>query len=166
MHRLPRHPITARNSADHRPFQNLKHRPITHFGHPQLPQHASPSAVHQRPRKNPSQPLGVKLLPELLSRTYRDRVPELSSTNRNPTEIERCYDWAVAARFPASQAQLPLPPRSKITHEGTTCAVTPDGRTYCERGAMRFVIEPTKTWLSAPWTDLSWMEHMTEGIGN
>jgi hypothetical protein len=74
------------------------------------------------------------------------------------------YDWAVAARFPASQAQLPLPPRSKITHEGTTCAVTPDGRTYCERGAMRFVIEPTKTWLSAPWMDLSWMEHMTEGM--
>jgi hypothetical protein len=31
---------------------------------------------------------------------------------------------------------------------------------------MRFVIAPTKTWLSAPWTDLSWMEHMTEGIGN
>jgi hypothetical protein len=73
------------------------------------------------------------------------------------------YDWAVAARFPASQPQLPLPPRSKITHEGTTCAVTPDGRTYCERGAMRFVIEPTKTWLSGPWMDLSWMEHMTEG---
>jgi hypothetical protein len=68
------------------------------------------------------------------------------------------YDWAVAVRFPASQAQLPLPPRSKITHEGTTCAVTPDRRTYCERGAMRFVIEPTKTWLSAPWIDLSWME--------
>ena len=42
--------------------------------------------------------------------------------------------------------------------------MTPDGRTYCERGAMRFVIEPTKTWLSAPWMDLSWMEHMTEGM--
>jgi hypothetical protein len=68
------------------------------------------------------------------------------------------YDWSVAVRFPVTQAQHPLPPRSKITHEGTTCAVTPDGRTYCERGAMRFVIEPTKTWLSAPWTDLSWTE--------
>lgn len=68
------------------------------------------------------------------------------------------YDWSVAARFPATQAQQPLPPRSKITHEGTTCAVTPDGRTYCERGPMRFVIEPTKTWLSAPWTDLSWTQ--------
>jgi hypothetical protein len=68
------------------------------------------------------------------------------------------YDWSVAARFPATQAQLVLPPRSKITHEGTTCAATPDGRTYCERGPLRFVIEPTRTWLSAPWMDLSWME--------
>ena len=68
------------------------------------------------------------------------------------------YDWSVAVRFPATQAQQPLPARSKITHEGTTCAVTPDGRTYCERGPMRFVIEPTKTWLSAPWMDLSWMQ--------
>jgi hypothetical protein len=68
------------------------------------------------------------------------------------------YDWSVAVRFPANLAQQPLPPRSKITHEGTTCAVTPDGRTYCERGAMRFIIEPTMTWLSAPWTDQSWRE--------
>nr|WP_207552852.1 hypothetical protein [Mycolicibacterium fortuitum] len=66
------------------------------------------------------------------------------------------YDWSVAVRFPGTRAQRPLPPRSKITHEGTTCAVTPDGRTYCERGSMRFIMEPTKTWLSAPWTDQSW----------
>ncbi|HYB80718.1 MAG TPA: hypothetical protein VED43_03505 [Mycobacterium sp.] len=68
------------------------------------------------------------------------------------------YDWSVAARFPATQARQQLTPRSKITHEGTTCAATPDGRTYCERGPLRFVIEPTKTWLSAPWMDLSWVE--------
>ncbi len=68
------------------------------------------------------------------------------------------YDWSVAVRFPASQAEQPLPPRSKITHEGTTCAATPDGHTYCERGPLRFVIEPTRTWLSAPWTDLSWQQ--------
>lgn len=67
------------------------------------------------------------------------------------------YDWSVAVRFPPTQAQQPLPPRSFIKHEGTTCAVTPDSRTYCERGPLRFVIEPTKTWLSAPWMDLSWM---------
>ncbi len=66
------------------------------------------------------------------------------------------YDWSVAARFPATQAELPLSPRSYIKHEGTTCAVTPDSRTYCERGPLRFVIEPTQTWLSAPWMDLSW----------
>ncbi|BBZ66287.1 hypothetical protein MINS_17160 [Mycolicibacterium insubricum] len=68
------------------------------------------------------------------------------------------YDWTMAVRFPGTQAQLPLEPRSKISHQGTTCAVTPDGRTYCERGPLRFIIEPTKTWLSAPWTDLSWVE--------
>ncbi len=67
------------------------------------------------------------------------------------------YDWSVAARFPATQAQQPLPPRSLIRHEGTSCAATPDGRTYCERGPLRFVIEPTRTWLSAPWMDRSWV---------
>jgi hypothetical protein len=67
------------------------------------------------------------------------------------------YDWSMAVRFPPTQAQQSLPPRSFIEHEGTTCAVTPDNRTYCERGPMRFAIEPTKTWLSAPWMDLSWM---------
>jgi hypothetical protein len=68
------------------------------------------------------------------------------------------YDWSVAVRFPPTQAQQPLPPRSRVTHEGTTCAATPDGRTYCERGPLRFVIEPTKTWLTAPWTDQSWRQ--------
>lgn len=68
------------------------------------------------------------------------------------------YDWSMAVRFPDTQAQRVLDPRSKITHEGTTCAATPDGRAYCERGPMRFVLEPTKTWLSAPWMDLSWRE--------
>lgn len=68
------------------------------------------------------------------------------------------YDWTVGVRFPGSQAQQPLPPFTTITHEGTTCAVTPNDSTYCERGPLRFLIEPTKTWLSAPWIDLSWVE--------
>lgn len=67
------------------------------------------------------------------------------------------YDWTVAVRFPATRAEQPLPPRSFIRHEGTTCAATPDSRTYCERGPLRFVIEPARTWLSAPWLDLSWV---------
>lgn len=67
------------------------------------------------------------------------------------------YDWTVAARFPATQAQQALPLRSRVTHEGTTCAATSDSRTYCERGPIRFVIEPTRTWLSAPWMDLKWV---------
>lgn len=68
------------------------------------------------------------------------------------------YDWSMAVRFPNTQATMTLPPRSSITHEGTTCVATPDGRTYCERGPMRFAIEPTRTWLTPPWTDLSWMQ--------
>ncbi|MGY4709651.1 hypothetical protein ACXDF8_08870 [Mycolicibacterium sp. CBM1] len=68
------------------------------------------------------------------------------------------YDWTVAARFPSTQAVQALAPRTKLSHEGTTCAVTPDSRTYCERGPLRFIIEPTRTWLSAPWMDLSWVE--------
>jgi len=68
------------------------------------------------------------------------------------------YDWSMAARFPATRAVTPLPAHAKIIHEGTSCAVTVDGRAYCERGPLRFVMEPSKTWLSAGWTDLSWME--------
>ena len=68
------------------------------------------------------------------------------------------YDWSMAVRFPPTLAQQPLPLRSKITHQGTTCAATPDGSTYCERGPLRFVIEPTRTWLSPAWMDLSWIE--------
>ncbi|MGU3650729.1 hypothetical protein [Mycolicibacterium sp. A43C] len=67
------------------------------------------------------------------------------------------YDWTMAVRFPATRAAVALPPRSSLTHRGTTCAATPDGRTYCERGPLRFVLEPTRSWLSAPWTDLSWI---------
>lgn len=68
------------------------------------------------------------------------------------------YDWSMAVRFPATRAEKPLPPHGKITHEGTTCAATVDRRAYCERGPLRFVMEPSKTWLSAAWMDLSWME--------
>lgn len=68
------------------------------------------------------------------------------------------YDWSMAVRFPATRAQRPLEPRTKLIHQGTSCAATPDGRTYCERGPLRFVIESTRTWLSAPWMDLSWIE--------
>ncbi|MBZ4509517.1 hypothetical protein GBP94_19380 [Mycobacterium avium subsp. hominissuis] len=68
------------------------------------------------------------------------------------------YDWSMNVRFPANQAVQPLPAHSKITHEGSTCAATGDGRTYCERGPLRFVLEDTRTWLSPPWIDLKWVE--------
>ena len=58
------------------------------------------------------------------------------------------YDWTMAIRFPPSQGSLSIPPLNYITFEGTTCATTLDGSTYCERGPFRFVITPTHTWLN------------------
>jgi hypothetical protein len=58
------------------------------------------------------------------------------------------YDWTMAIRFPPSQGSLTIPPLNYITFEGTTCATTLDGSTYCERGPFRFFITPTHTWLN------------------
>lgn len=58
------------------------------------------------------------------------------------------YDWTMAIRFPPSQGSLTIPPLNYITSEGTTCATTLDGSTYCERGPFRFVITATHTWLN------------------
>jgi len=58
------------------------------------------------------------------------------------------YDWIMALKFPPTQAQQPLPPHQFITYQGTTCGVTLDDKIYCERGPLRFVIEPTRTWLN------------------
>lgn len=64
------------------------------------------------------------------------------------------YDWTVAWRLPRTPAQKPLPARTLIEHQGSTCAVTEDARTYCERGPLRFVMTPTGTWLTPIWMDL------------
>jgi hypothetical protein len=60
------------------------------------------------------------------------------------------YDWTLAIRFPPTQSQglMTIPPLTYITIEGTTCATTLDGSTYCERGPFRFMITPTRTWLN------------------
>jgi hypothetical protein len=58
------------------------------------------------------------------------------------------YDWTMAIRFPPAQGSLSIPPLNYITSEGTTCATTLDGSTYCERGPFRFLITPTHTWLN------------------
>jgi hypothetical protein len=58
------------------------------------------------------------------------------------------YDWTMAIRFPPSRGSLPIPPLNYIISEGTTCATTFDGSTYCERGPFRFLITPTRTWLN------------------
>ncbi len=58
------------------------------------------------------------------------------------------YDWTMAIRFPPSRGSLTIPPLNYITSEGTTCATTLDGSTYCERGPFRFLITATHTWLN------------------
>lgn len=63
------------------------------------------------------------------------------------------YDWTVAWRMPPAQARVPLPARHVLEHQGTTCAVTEDARTYCERGPLRFALTATGSWLTPPWTD-------------
>jgi len=64
------------------------------------------------------------------------------------------YDWSVAFRMPSTPARSTPPPRTFIEHQGTTCAVTADAQTYCERGPLRFLIESAGTWLTPPWMDL------------
>jgi len=58
------------------------------------------------------------------------------------------YDWTMAIRFPPSRGSLTIPPLNYVTSEGTTCATTLDGSTYCERGPFRFLITATHTWLN------------------
>ncbi|OBH52708.1 hypothetical protein A5685_14760 [Mycobacterium colombiense] len=62
------------------------------------------------------------------------------------------YGWTAAIQFPAGQAQLQLPPRSYVTYESTTCAVTPEGNTFCAHGGFKFMLTPTETWVKG-WDD-------------
>lgn len=62
------------------------------------------------------------------------------------------HGWTAAMQFPAGQAQRPLPPRSYVTYNSTTCAVTPDNNTYCGHGDFQFLITPAGTWFKG-WDD-------------
>lgn len=62
------------------------------------------------------------------------------------------HGWTAAVQFPAGQAERPLPPRSYVTYESTTCATTPDANTYCSHGEFKFLITPQGTWFKA-WDD-------------
>lgn len=58
------------------------------------------------------------------------------------------HDWLATVQFPAGQAARPLPPQSYVTYNGTTCAVTLENGTFCERGRFKFLVTPTHTWLN------------------
>lgn len=62
------------------------------------------------------------------------------------------HGWTAAMQFPPGQAQRPLPPRSYITDNSTTCAVTPEGDTYCGHGEFKLFITAAGTWFKA-WDD-------------
>ena len=60
------------------------------------------------------------------------------------------YDWLLGAQFPPGRAERDLPPRSFIEYNGTRCSTMADTSTYCQRGPFRFLVTPSKTWLSPP----------------
>jgi hypothetical protein len=62
------------------------------------------------------------------------------------------HGWTAATQFPAGQAQRTLRPRSYVTYNETTCAITPDGNIYCGHGEFKFLITPTGTWFKG-WDD-------------
>jgi hypothetical protein len=62
------------------------------------------------------------------------------------------HGWTAAIQFPAGQAERTLPPRSYVTFNSTTCAITPDSNVYCGHGAFEFLITPQGTWLKG-WDD-------------
>lgn len=59
------------------------------------------------------------------------------------------HGWTAAVQYPAGQAQQTLPPRSYVTFESTTCAVTPDSNVYCAHGEFKFLTTPQGTWFKA-----------------
>lgn len=62
------------------------------------------------------------------------------------------HGWTAAIQFPPGQAQRTLPPRSYVTYNSTTCAVTPEGSTYCGHGEFKFLVTQTETWFKG-WDD-------------
>jgi len=87
VHRLPGHPIPASDLSHRGPIQDLKDRPIPLLGHAQLHQHRSPLLDRDQKdhgeKSHRTKRSSVTHLPELLSPTYRNRVPKLSPKNRN-----------------------------------------------------------------------------------
>ena len=62
------------------------------------------------------------------------------------------HGWTAAIQFPPGQAQRPLPPRSYVTYNSTTCATTVDNNTYCGHGDFGLLITPEGTWFKG-WDD-------------
>jgi hypothetical protein len=60
------------------------------------------------------------------------------------------YDPLLSLQFPPGQAERPLPTRTYVEYNGTRCVTTVDTSTYCARGPFRFLVTPTKTFLSPP----------------
>ena len=60
------------------------------------------------------------------------------------------YDPLLRIQFPPGQAERTLPPRSYVSYNGTRCATMADSSTYCARGPFKFLVTPTRTWLSPP----------------
>jgi len=65
-------------------------------------------------------------------------------------QIRMRWDPSFTILMPPGRAERDLPPRHFIEYNGTRCATMADTSTYCQRGAFRFFITPTRTWLAPP----------------
>ncbi|ORA07672.1 hypothetical protein BST14_26820 [Mycobacterium arosiense ATCC BAA-1401 = DSM 45069] len=62
------------------------------------------------------------------------------------------HGWTAAIQFPAGQANKPLPVRSYVRYESTSCAIITDGNTYCEHGEFKLLLTPGGTYFKG-WDD-------------
>ena len=60
------------------------------------------------------------------------------------------YDPLLRIQFPPGRAERTLPPRSYVSYNGTRCTTMADSSIFCARGPFKFLVTPTRTWLSPP----------------
>ena len=65
-------------------------------------------------------------------------------------QIRMRSDPSFTVLMPPGIAERDLPLRHFIEYNGTRCATMADTSTYCQRGAFRFFVTPTRTWLAPP----------------
>ena len=65
-------------------------------------------------------------------------------------QIRMRWDPSFTVLMPPGRAERELPPRTYIEYNGTRCVTMVDTSTYCTRGPYRFMVTPTRTYMSPP----------------